>query len=69
MSARNRMHNDPVFATLVKSMYDIFETTCGTGAGVTPTEIREASGLAWQIYVERHAEPITFKPTEWGHPR
>lgn len=55
---RERMDTDPVFRTLVYSFYSMFEQHCGSGAGITPSEIREASGYAWQMYLERHSIPI-----------
>jgi hypothetical protein len=57
-SARERYLKDPLFSALVASFLHIFETQCGTGAGVTPSEIREASGYAWQLYHERRVDPI-----------
>ena len=53
MQARERYLNDPVFHALVQTMLKVFEAHCGSGAGITPSEIREASGLAWQMYYER----------------
>lgn len=58
MTPQERVRVDPVFAVLVRSMHDLFERHCGTGAGITPSEVREASGLAWQMYAERHVEPL-----------
>lgn len=58
------MRTDPVFAALVHSFHAMFEQHCGTGAGITPSEVREASGLAWQLYIERHPYPIPWNP-DW----
>jgi hypothetical protein len=57
---QERMKEDPVFAALVHSFFDMFARHCGSGAGITPSEVREASGLAWQMYIERHPEPIPW---------
>lgn len=62
MTPQERYRQDPLFASLVQMFYHVFASYCGTGAGVTPTEIREASGLAWQQYAERHAQPIMVLP-------
>ena len=69
MSTRERFKTDPLFATLVTSFRQMFEQYCGSGAGITPTEIREASGLAWQIYAETHPAPIPFLPRLEQDPR
>lgn len=58
MTAAERAETDPVFRMLVHAFYDMFASHCGTGAGLTPSEVREASGYAWQMYVERHSQPI-----------
>lgn len=58
MGPAERYKNDPVFHQLVHSFYAMFEDYCGSGAGITPSEIREASGYAWQRYIERHPFPI-----------
>ncbi len=62
MTPKERMATDPVFHALVKTMYDLFENYCTSGAGITPSEIREASGFAWQIYAEHNAMPWLVTP-------
>ena len=52
-----RYQTDPVFHHLVQVYVREFQKADSTGAGLTPTEIREASSLAWQLYLERHALP------------
>ena len=59
MTPAERAVADPHFHMLVRFFYDAFEQHCGSGAGFTPTEIREASGYAWQLYTERHS-PLEF---------
>lgn len=62
-----RYRADPVFRQLVDMFRNMFETHChATGAGLTPTEVREASGLAFQIYMERHGHPIMIMPPNEG---
>ena len=62
MIAADRYHNDPYFHTLVQMFYrEYVKVGQFGGAGLTPTEVREASGLAWQMYVERHALPMLIK--------
>lgn len=61
----DRFHSDPVFATLVRVFLREFESQDKAGAGLTPSEVREASSLAWQFYLERNAYPIVaveYKP-------
>lgn len=67
MTPQERLRTDPVFSMLVRQFTLLFEAHCGSGAGITPSEIREASGLAWQIYLERHALPIPLirRPNGW----
>ncbi len=61
MNPAERCKRDPVFAALVAAFEGMFRQHCGTGAGITPSEIREASGFAWQRYMERNAvPPIVF---------
>lgn len=62
MDARERFRTDPMFRALVMACLGLFESHLGSGAGVTPSEIREASGLAWQLYHERHVSPIFMPP-------
>lgn len=62
MTPAERAKVDPTFHFLVRSFYDMFERQCGSGAGVTPSEIREASGYAWQLYAERHPPSIVLDP-------
>jgi hypothetical protein len=54
-SVQERYKTDPVFRTIVMTMLQMFQMT---GEGITPSEIREAMGLAWQLYTERHPSPI-----------
>lgn len=56
-TVQERVKEDSVFAAMVHSFYDMFNRYCGTGAGITPSEVREASGYAWQLYMERHPSP------------
>jgi len=58
MTPKERMQSDPNFHFLVRHFYNLYEHHCGSGAGITPSEIREASGYAWQLYVERHPSPL-----------
>ena len=58
MTAAERCQSDPYFSMLVKMFYGLFQEHNGSGAGITPSEIREASGYAWQLYIERHAQPL-----------
>lgn len=67
MTPRERYLADPHFHLLVDLFIGIFEEHCGSGAGVTPTEIREASGLAWQSYVERHPSPLFLHQEDVRH--
>ena len=62
MTPMERYHTDANFHAIVRMMLDLFENSCGTGAGFTPSEIREASGLALQIYTERHPHPMIVRP-------
>jgi hypothetical protein len=62
VDARERYKNDPTFHALVQMFLHLFESQLGSGAGVTPSEIRDASGLAWQLYHERHVDPIWIRP-------
>jgi hypothetical protein len=65
MTPLERYKTDATFAALVRNFYDMFQHHCGTGAGITPSEVREASGLAWQMYVERNAVGIpVIKPPD-----
>ena len=57
-TAEERFRTDPLFAAIVNQMYAMFNEYCGSGAGITPSEIREASGFAWQMYAERNIAPI-----------
>jgi len=52
-----RYHNDPTFHAITDMLRNLYEQHCGSGAGITPSEIREASGLAWQMYAERNLVP------------
>lgn len=61
MTAAERYRQDPTFHMLVDQLGLLFEKHCGSGAGITPTEIREAAGLAWQLYAERHALPVFIR--------
>lgn len=63
---QERLKSDPVFAALVQQFTYLFAHHCGSGAGLTPSEIREASGLAWQIYMERHPNPILVTESPEG---
>ena len=56
MTSFLRYQTDATFHALVNMFVNLFEHHCGSGAGVTPSEVREASGLAWQIYSERHGD-------------
>lgn len=69
MTAAERMKTDPLFHALVRQMYALFVEHCGSGAGFTPSEIREASGYAWQMYAERNLMPsMLVRPEEChGH--
>lgn len=53
MTPQERLKNDPVFSALVQQFIYTYSHFHNTGAGITPSEIREASGLAWQIYMDR----------------
>jgi hypothetical protein len=64
-SVKERMETDPVFRSIVFSMLSMFEMT---GEGITPTEVREAMGLAWQIYCERNMRPtLVVRYPDDGH--
>jgi len=58
MTPVDRYRTDPVFATLVNMFASEFSKCNQSGAGLTPTEIREASSLAWQMYCERNMSPV-----------
>lgn len=58
MTPIERYHTDPNFTYLVRSFIRMFEQSTSSGAGYTPSEIREASGLAWQFYMEQHPSPL-----------
>lgn len=61
MEPAERYKRDPIFAAMVQAFLDMFQRYHGSGAGITPTEVREASGLAWQIYLERYPDvPISL---------
>ena len=61
MTPAERAKSDPTFSFLVKHFYALYEQNSGSGAGITPSEIREASGYAWQLYAERHPAPLLLK--------
>lgn len=64
MNVKERYQHDSVFHALVQMFYREYEKIENYGgAGLTPTEIREASGLAWQMYYERNASPLLFRET------
>lgn len=58
MTPLERYKQDPTFATLVDMLVREFVRCDHSGAGLTPTEVRQAAALAWQIYQERHAHPL-----------
>lgn len=58
MTPMERYRSDPYFHQIVDMFIRQFETSTGSGAGITPTEVRDAAGLAWQIYYERHSSPM-----------
>lgn len=47
-----RYHSDPLFHRLVRVLYREFAdgAEMQSGAGLTPSEVREACSLAWQFY-------------------
>lgn len=53
-SPKERMETDPVFRTMVQNFLQMYNMTA---EGITPSEIREAAGFAWQIYYERNVHP------------
>lgn len=55
ISVKERYERDPVFRALVQSFFHMYENHAD---GMTPSEIREAAGFAWQMYYERNAYPI-----------
>ena len=55
-----RYKEDPVFYALVSTFYREFVRADASGAGLTPTEVREASSFAWQMYAERNVMPRIF---------
>jgi hypothetical protein len=57
MDPQERYLADPHFHRLVDLLVLEFRQSVNSGAGFTPSEIREAAGLAWQIYMERHVQP------------
>jgi hypothetical protein len=58
MTPAERARSDPHFARLVTMFAHEFENCDQAGAGLTPSEIREASAYAWQLYIERHPHPL-----------
>ena len=68
-TARERYESDPHFRMLVSVFYREFSNFNASGAGLTPSEIREASGFAWQMYMERHPSPLLVEPPQgWEKP-
>lgn len=53
-----RLETDPYFARLVLMLHAEFEKCDQSGAGLTPTEVRDACSLAWQMYYERHQREL-----------
>lgn len=62
MEPAERYRRDPHFHYLVDVLYREFERCDHGGAGLTPTEVREASALAWQRYAERHVPVFSLSP-------
>ena len=60
MTPLERYHTDPYFRMLVTMFRIEFEKCDASGAGLTPTEVREASSFAWQQYAERTMKPSVF---------
>jgi hypothetical protein len=52
--AAERYKTDPYFHQLVDLFLHQFMESHESGAALTPSEVREASSLAWQIYIERY---------------
>lgn len=58
LTAAERYQHDPFFRQLTDMLYYQFERCDQGGAGLTPTEVREACALAWQRYRERHISSL-----------
>lgn len=58
MTLAERYQSDPYFHRLVDMLVHEFGMSTLSGAGLTPTEVREAAGFAWQIYAERNPHPL-----------
>jgi hypothetical protein len=68
MTPAERYREDPFFHSLVSMLYHEFERCDSGGAGLTPTEVRQAAAFAWQIYCERHAHPLLVRSPDQEPP-